>query len=109
MSKTSNDPRKENWKYFKKKYPEADKAYEDLGKALHEKGGPLPERERCLIKVAVAAASQFDYALRSHIERALKVGCKREEIEHAILLTATTAGFPRMMTALLIFREGEES
>ena len=103
------DQRKENWEYFKKKYPEADKAYEALGKALHEKGGPLPERERCLIKVAIAAASQYDLALRSHVERALEAGCTREEIEHAILLTATTVGFPRMMTALLIFREGEES
>lgn len=100
------EPRKENWKYFKETYPEIDKAYEEFGRAIHEKGGPLKERERCLIKVAVAAASQFDYALKSHAERALEAGCTREEIEHAILLTATTAGFPRMMGALMSFREG---
>ncbi len=100
--------REDNWKYFQDKFPEIHQAYEEYGKAIHQKGGPLNERERCLIKVAVAAASQFDYALRSHVERALKVGCTIAEIEHAILLTATTAGFPRMMSALMIFRDEEQ-
>lgn len=98
------DTRKENWEYFRDKYPDIYKAYDEFGKALHEKGGPLSERERCLIKIGVAVASQFDYALSSHIERALRAGCSLAEIEHAILLTATTAGFPRMMSALMVFR-----
>lgn len=100
--------RQDNWKYFQEKFPEIHQSYEDYAKAIHEKGGPLSERERCLIKVAVAAASQFDYALRSHVERALKAGCSIAEIEHAILLTATTAGFPRMMSALMVFRDEEQ-
>jgi alkylhydroperoxidase/carboxymuconolactone decarboxylase family protein YurZ len=95
--------RKENWQYFKDQHPEAYQAYEALGKAIHERG-PLTERECYLIKVAVAAASQYEYALTSLVERALEAGCGRDEIEHAILLTATTAGFPRMMTALLTYR-----
>jgi AhpD family alkylhydroperoxidase len=95
--------RTDNWNYFKEKYPEAHKAFNAFGKAIQEQG-PLSERECHLIKIAVAAASQYDYALGNHIERALEGGCTREEIEHAILLTATTAGFPRMMTALLAFR-----
>ena len=99
--------REDNWKYFQDTFPEIHQAYEDYAKAIHEKGGPLPDRERCLIKVAVAAASQFDYALRSHIERALKAGCSIAEIEHAILLTANTVGFPRMMAALMVLRDEE--
>jgi alkylhydroperoxidase/carboxymuconolactone decarboxylase family protein YurZ len=95
--------RRENWQYFKDKHPEAFRAYEALGKAIYEHG-PLTERECYLVKVAVAAASQYEYALASLVERALEAGCTREEIEHTILLTATTAGFPRMMTALLNFR-----
>jgi len=98
------DPRKENWEYFRDRHSDIYKAYEEFGKALHEKGGPLSERDCSLVKIGVAVASQFDYALSSHIERALKAGCTLAEIEHAILLTATTAGFPRMMSALMVFR-----
>ena len=100
--------RQDNWKYFQDTFPEVHQAYEEYGKAIHEKGGPLNERERCLIKVAVAAASQFDYALRSHVEKALSAGCTISEIEHAILLTAPTVGFPRMMSALMVFRDEEQ-
>ena len=99
------EARKENWKYFRTKYPAAHEAYQDFGKAMGPDGGPLDEKTCALIKVGIAAASQFDYALRSHIEKALNAGCTNDEIEHAILQTATTAGFPRMMTALLIWRE----
>lgn len=98
-----NELRKENWDYLKKQHPRLHQTYDAFGKALHE-AGPLSERESCLIKIAVAAASQFEYALYAHVERAIEAGCSREEIEHAILLTATTAGFPRMMTALLNYR-----
>lgn len=97
--------RKENWKYFVTKYPEAYQAYKAFGKALGEDSGPLNAQTCALIKVGMAAASQYDHALRRHIEKALGLGCTEDEVEHAILLTATTAGFPRMMTALLILRE----
>ncbi len=97
--------RKENWRYFVSKYPEIHKAYHAFGKALEEDGGPLEGKVCALVKIGVAVASQFDYALRSHIEKALRTGCSEEEIEHAILLTAGTAGFPRMMAALSIYRE----
>jgi len=86
------------------KHPDIYKAYEIFGKALHDEGGPLSERDGSLVKFAVAVASQFDYALSSHVERALKAGCTLAEIEHAILRTATTAGFSRMMSALMVLR-----
>ena len=98
------DTREGNREYLKHGHPAIWAAYEAFGKAVHE-GGPLSERERALVKVAVAAASQYDYALRSHLERAVEAGCTRAELEHAILLTATTAGFPRMMAALMILRD----
>jgi len=97
------EARKENWKYFRQSYPDAHQAYEAFGKALGS--GPLDARTCSLIKVGIAAASQYDLALRSHIEKAMQSGCKPEEVEHAILQTAVTAGFPRMMAALMIWRE----
>jgi len=98
------DTRTGNREYFKREHPEAWAAYEAFGKALHE-AGPLSPRDAALVKVAVAAASQYDYALRSHIERAVEAGCTRAELEHAVMLVATTAGFPRMMSALMILRD----
>ncbi len=97
--------RKENLDYLMAKHPDLYKSYQEFGHALHEKGGPLDDKTRWLIKIAVSAASQFDFALQTHIEKALKAGCTAEEIEHTILLTAPSAGFPRMMAALMIFRE----
>ncbi len=101
--------RKENLQYLMKNHPDLYKSYEDFGHALHEKGGPLDEKTRWLIKIAVSASSQFDFALQTHIEKAMKAGCSKEEIEHTILLTAPSAGFPRMMSALMIFRETVDS
>ena len=103
------EARKENWKYFRTQYPEAYEAYQAFGREMGSQSGPLDEKTCALIKVGIAAASQFDYALRSHIEKALNAGCSNDEIEQAILQTATTAGFPRMMTALLIWREEKAS
>lgn len=97
----------ENFKYFREKHSDIFEAYEKFGQVLHEKGGPIDEKTRWLIKVAISAASQYEYALQTHIEKALAGGCTEEEIEHAILLVAPTAGFPKAMNALMIFREME--
>ena len=97
--------RKENWKYFRHNYPKAHDAYEAFGKAMGSDGGPLDEKTCALIKVGIAGASQYNQALRSHIEKALNAGCTPGEVEHAILQTATSSGFPRMMAALMIWRE----
>jgi alkylhydroperoxidase/carboxymuconolactone decarboxylase family protein YurZ len=100
------DKRKtENLDYFEKRHGDIYEAYQRFGKMVHEKGGPIGAKERWLIKIALSASCQYDLALRTHIEKALASGCSREEIEHAILLTAPTAGFPTMMTALLVLRQ----
>jgi len=93
-----------NLKYLTENHGEIYDAYENFGKLVHEEGGPLDEKTRWLIKVALSTDSQYGYALRTHIQKALKSGCTREEIEHAILLVAPTGGFPKMMEGLLILR-----
>jgi AhpD family alkylhydroperoxidase len=94
-----------NLKYLIENHGEVYEAYEYYGKLIHEKGGPLDEKTRWLIKISLSTCNQFEYALRTHILKALKSGCTKEEIEHAILLVAPTCGFPKMMEGLLIFRE----
>ena len=94
-----------NLKYFMDNYGEIYDAYKNFGKLIHEKGGPLDEKTRWLIKVALSTNCQNQYSLRTHILKALKSGCTKEEIEHAILLVAPTCGFPKTMHALLTFRD----
>ena len=93
-----------NLKYFTEHHDNIYEAYEDFGKLVHYQGGPLEEKTRWLIKVALSTACQYEYALRTHIIKAIKAGCTREEIEHAILV-APTAGFPKTMEGILILRE----
>jgi len=95
----------ENLKYFMEKHGNIYEAYEDYGKLVHYEGGPLDEKTRWLIKVALSTACQYEFALRTHIIKAIKAGCSREEIEHAIMLVAPTAGFPKTMEGILILRE----
>lgn len=95
----------ENLAYLVEKHPDIYNAYKNFGKLVHEKGGPLDEKTRWLIKVALSTDEQYQYALRTHIQKALKAGCTKEEIEHAILLVAPTSGFPKAMEGLLILRK----
>lgn len=94
-----------NLKYLTENHGEIYHAYECYGKLIHEEGGPLDEKTRWLIKVALSTSCQYHFALKTHILKALKCGCTKEEIEHAILLVAPTSGFPKMMEGLLILRE----
>jgi 4-carboxymuconolactone decarboxylase len=93
-----------NLNYLTENHGEIYDAYAKFGKLVHEKGGPLDEKTRWLIKIALSTDGQYEYALRTHIQKALKNGCTKEEIEHAILLVAPTSGFPKMMKGILILR-----
>lgn len=94
-----------NFKYFLDKYGDIYESYENYGQKVHNDGGPLEEKTRWLIKVAISAACKHHYSIRTHIRKALKSGCTREEIEHAMMLVAPTAGFPAFMEALMCLRE----
>jgi 4-carboxymuconolactone decarboxylase len=94
-----------NLKYLTEKHGEIYDAYENFGRLVHEKGGPLDEKTRWLIKIALSTSCQCENALRTHILKALKSGCTREEIEHALLLVAPTSGFPKMMQGMLVLRQ----
>ena len=86
-------------------HPDLYEAYSLFGKLVHEQGGPLDERTRWLVKVATSAALGLAKAQITHMTKALEAGCEPAELEHAILLVAPPAGFPRMMEALERYRE----
>ena len=89
---------------FKKDFPEIYEGHEALGKKIHEEGGPLPEKVRWLVKVAVSGASRHTIALETHIAKARKAGAADEEIKHALLLIIQTAGFPTFMEAYSAYK-----
>lgn len=89
---------------FKKDFPAAYKKHEALGKVIHEQGGPLPEKVRWLIKVAVSGASGHRLSLETHIAKAREAGATEDEIKHALLLIIQTTGFPMFMEAYSTYK-----
>jgi 4-carboxymuconolactone decarboxylase len=89
---------------FMQKYPEVGAQYEKLGDVVHQQG-PLNERERALVKVAISGSHLLHSALKSHIKKAVALGVTREEIEHVALLLLPTMGFPTMMAMLGIIED----
>jgi len=84
---------------FKRTYPEIWQAYERLGILSHETG-PLDQKTRELIKLALAIGAKLEGAAHSHTRRALAAGATSKEILHVVLLGITTLGFPSTITAI---------
>ncbi len=89
---------------FKKDFPDICKRHEALGKDIHEKSGPLPEKTRWLIKVAISGASGHALALETHIVRAREAGATEDEIKHTLLMLIQTTGFPTFMEAYTVYQ-----
>ena len=89
---------------FKEEFPEIHSKQEALGKEVHEKGGPLDEKSRWLIKIAISGACNHKRALETHIRKATSAGVGEAEIRHALLLLIPTAGFPAFMKAYAVFK-----
>ena len=87
------------YQQFQKNYPKVFSAYDSLGAATAE-AGPLKEKVRALVKLALAVGSQMEGAVHSHTRRAIEAGCTEEEIRHVVLLGTTTLGFPSMVKTL---------
>lgn len=81
------------------RYPEIWRAYASLGKAAAQ-AGPLDERTRRLVNLALAIGARSEGAVHSHTRQALEEGLSADEIKHAALLAITTLGFPQGVAAL---------
>lgn len=84
---------------FTKTYSKVAAAYEQLAGECHRLG-PLNERERALVKLGIAAGSNMEGSVHSQVRKALDIGMQHDEIRHAIILSMTAIGFPKMMAAL---------
>lgn len=91
--------RPSHYENIRNRYPDFVAAVEGLGKTV-KAAGPLDRREAELVQLAAAVAIRSEGAVHSHVKRALENGASREQVEHAILLLASTVGFPTVMAAL---------
>lgn len=82
-----------------KDYPDIWKAYSSLGEACAN-SGPLDDKVRRLVKLALAIGAASEGAVHSHTRRALEAGMTAEEIKQVAMLSIPTLGFPRAIAAL---------
>ena len=90
---------------FKDDYPKVYADHEALGKEIHEMSGPIPEKLRWLIKIAISGACHRLVALETHIMKAREAGVTEAEIRHALLMLITTTGFPSFMEAYTVYKK----
>jgi 4-carboxymuconolactone decarboxylase len=77
---------------FCRRFPKLGEAWALAGEAGRD--GPLDEKTRFLIKLAVSLGAMREGAVHSAVRKAVAVGATREEIEQVIALAASTLGFP---------------
>lgn len=89
---------------FKAEFPKVYADHEALGREIHEKSGPLPEKVRWLLKIAISGARGHKKALETHIYKGRESGLTDDEIAHALLLLIQSTGFPAFMGAYEVFK-----
>lgn len=90
---------------FRKDYEEVWRAFTQLGERCHE-AGPLDERTRRLVKLALAVGAGLEGGTHSAVRGALAAGLTPEEIKQVAVLAITTIGFPASMRALTWIGDG---
>jgi len=89
---------------FNKDFPRVAEAYETLAAAAHD-AGPLDERTRRLVKLAIAIGGRLEGAVRSHARQAKDRGVSDAELDHVVLLALTTIGLPSTVAARTWIRD----
>jgi alkylhydroperoxidase/carboxymuconolactone decarboxylase family protein YurZ len=83
---------------FRERFPKVAEAQDRLAIEV-DAAGPLDERTSRLVKLGIAVGSLSEGAVRSNVRKALAAGATPEEIQHVVLLSLTTRGFPAGVAA----------
>src|SRR5579859_5587440 len=84
---------------FRKQYSKVWQAFNELGDRCHH-AGPLDEKTRRLVKLALSIGAGLEGATHSAVRNARKSGIRADEMEHVALLSITTLGLPAATRAL---------
>ncbi len=79
-------------------FPEIWDAYSNLGQACAQ-AGPLTDREKRLVKLALSVGAQSEGAVHSHTRRARAEGIEPEALTQVALLGIGPLGFPQAVAA----------
>ena len=82
---------------FIETYPKLGEAWERARDG--ETDGPLDEKTRRLVKLAVSVGAMRQGAVHSGVRKALKAGVTEDEILQIVALSASTLGFPSAVAA----------
>ena len=83
---------------FRREYPDVWKAFTELGDKCH-KAGPLDEKTRRLVKLALCVGAGLEGGSHSAVRNALASGCTADEIRHVAVLGTSTIGLPATIRA----------
>jgi AhpD family alkylhydroperoxidase len=83
---------------FLDEFPAVAAAYEQMATAAHD-NGPLDDKTRQLVKLALAIGLGHEGAVHAHTRRALADGISPAEIKHVVTLAVTTLGMPNTVAA----------
>jgi alkylhydroperoxidase/carboxymuconolactone decarboxylase family protein YurZ len=84
---------------FRTQFADVWKAFTELGDQCH-KAGPLDEKTRRLVKLALCVGAGLEGGTHSAVRNALASGCTDEELRHVAVLGTSTIGFPATVRAL---------
>lgn len=90
---------------FRKKHGEVWRAFTELGESCHQ-AGPLDEKTRRLVKLALSIGAGLEGATHSAVRNARKSGVSTDEMEHVALLSITTLGLPAATRAWTWIADG---
>jgi alkylhydroperoxidase/carboxymuconolactone decarboxylase family protein YurZ len=90
---------------FRKRHADVWKAFNELGESCHQ-AGPLDEKTRRLVKLALSVGAGLEGATHSAVRNARMSGVSAEEMEHVALLSITTLGLPAATRAWTWMSDG---
>lgn len=100
--KNPHEPPKK-YRAFIHRYPKLGEAWEAMHEA--ENQGPLDERTRRLVKLAIAIGAFREGATHASVRKAQTAGVTREEMEQVVALAAATLGMPSTVAAYTWIRD----
>ncbi len=89
---------------FINRFPKLGKAW-DMMREAEAEAGPLDEKTRRLVKLAIAAANEAEGATHSAARKARRAGASLEEMEQVVALAASTVGLPKAVKIYRWIRE----
>ena len=101
MSELPKPP--QHYQAFTKRFPKLKDAWDLIGQSGDE--GPLDEKTRRLVKLAVAIGAQREGSVHASVRKGLAQGLTHDEMEHVVTLAAGTIGLPAAAAAFTWIRD----